>query len=452
MAIIKTHLYNISFDHDDLMKILIKIDQLKDSIYPQDSKKVANNVKGVSVMDNANPYNDALDYIYHTLDRLHIDKTLQAYHYEEIDIDKTMNIMNTVNARIDQIIEVRDSIAKERDENEEAWALLQKLEDKNLDIDQIKECKYISCRFGKIPVHEKEKIKYYSEYPFIFKEISRNEQYIWGLYAGLTKNISEIDNVFHSMSFEEVELPHFVHGTLEAATSEIAEENAAMDKYIRVMEERLAGVSEEYKEQLLNVFTQLYHLKLLYDQCKYVVDFSHKLAVYAFSSFTLEELQAQLSDIDSVRILELPVTIYQNQGIYSPVLVNNNSIVEPFEGLVKPKVGDTIDPTAIVALVIMITSVLIGDIGVGAILILLGILFGLKKTNHFSGMLKRLGVTILAGGLLLGRAFYVMQVYPAIVSVSLGIGISFMIWVGCCVVSIILGTIVKKVTRKTVKI
>lgn len=452
MAIIKTHLYNISFDHEDLMKILIKIDQLKDSVYPQDSKKVANNVKGVSIMDSANPYNDALDYIYHTLDRLNIDKTVQAYHNEEIDIDKTIVFMDTVNARIDQILEVRDSIAKERNENEEAWSLLQKLEDKNLDIDEINECKYISCRFGKIPIQEKEKIKYYSEYPFLFKEISRNEQYIWGLYAGLTKNISEIDNVFYSMSFEEVELPQFVHGTLEAASSEIAEENAAMDKYIRVMEERLAGVKEEYKEQLLNIFTQLYHLKLLYDQCKYVVDFSHKAAVYAFSSFTLEQMQEELANIDSVRILELPVTIYQNQGMYSPVLVNNNSLVEPFEGLVKPTVGDTIDPTSFVALIIMLTSVLIGDIGVGAILIILGVLFGLKKANHISGILKRLGATILVGGVFLGRAFYVMEVYPAIVSVPLGLGISFLIWMGCSIISILLGTIVKKVTRKTVKI
>lgn len=452
MAIIKTHLFNISFDHSDLMKMLIKMDELKDAVYPQDSKKIANNVKGVSVMDTTNPYNDALDYIYHILNRLEIDKTLQDYHYEEIDIKKAMAFMDEINAKIDQIMEVKESIAKERDENGEALSLLKQLQDANLDIDEIKECRYITCRFGKLPISEKEKIKYYGEYPFIFKEISRNEQYIWGLYAGLTANISEIDNVLYSMSFEEVELPHFAHGTLEAALNEVEEENAAMDKYIKVMDERLTGVKVEYLPHLLTIFTKLYNLKLLYDQCKYVVDFSHKAAMYAFSSYTIEQMQEKLSDIESVRILELPVTMYENQGMTSPVLVKNNGLVKPFEGLAKAHVGDTFDATALVALVTMLASLFIGDIGVGAVLLILGVLFTLKKESNFGGMLKRLGLTVLIGGLFLGRAFYSIELYPALFTMPVGLGLCFAIWIGCSVVSIILGIFVKKVTRKTVKI
>ena len=45
MAIIKTHFFNISFEHKDLMKMLIKMTEYQDEMFPQDSKKIANNVK-----------------------------------------------------------------------------------------------------------------------------------------------------------------------------------------------------------------------------------------------------------------------------------------------------------------------------------------------------------------------------------------------------------------------
>ena len=42
MAIIKTHFFNISFEHKDLMKMLIKMTEYQDEMFPQDSKKIAN--------------------------------------------------------------------------------------------------------------------------------------------------------------------------------------------------------------------------------------------------------------------------------------------------------------------------------------------------------------------------------------------------------------------------
>ena len=65
MAIIKTHFYNISFENRDLIKMLIKMTEYQEEMFPQDSKKIVNNVKGVSVMDQTNPYNEVLDNLYH---------------------------------------------------------------------------------------------------------------------------------------------------------------------------------------------------------------------------------------------------------------------------------------------------------------------------------------------------------------------------------------------------
>lgn len=85
MAIIKTHFYNISFENRDLIKMLIKMTEYQEEMFPQDSKKIVNNVKGVSVMDQTNPYNEVLDNLYHVLNRLGLNGNVQDNEYQEIN-------------------------------------------------------------------------------------------------------------------------------------------------------------------------------------------------------------------------------------------------------------------------------------------------------------------------------------------------------------------------------
>ena len=91
MAIIKTHFFNISFEHKDLMKMLIKMTEY------QDSKKIANNVKGVSVMDEANPYNEPLDNIYHILNRLNLESNVQDNEFKEINLHNANKLIDDIN-------------------------------------------------------------------------------------------------------------------------------------------------------------------------------------------------------------------------------------------------------------------------------------------------------------------------------------------------------------------
>lgn len=110
------------------------------------------------------------------------------------------------------------------------------------------------------------------------------------------------------------------------------------------------------------------------------MDFSQKASIYTFSSFDLKEAEAKFDDIDSVKVMELPVNIYENRNIVAPVLVRNNSLMQPFENVLSVTLGDTFDPTTIVALLTMlIGAVCVGDIGVGALLIVLGFLFTIKN-------------------------------------------------------------------------
>ena len=120
MAIIKTHFYNISFENRDLIKMLIKMTEYQEEMFPQDSKKIVNNVKGVSVMDQTNPYNEVLDNLYHVLNRLGLNGNVQDNEYQEINVASVKNLIEEVNTKIDEIVTIKEDILKEKDENDQA--------------------------------------------------------------------------------------------------------------------------------------------------------------------------------------------------------------------------------------------------------------------------------------------------------------------------------------------
>lgn len=453
MAIIKTHFFNISFEQKDLMKMLIKMTKYQEDMFPQDSKKIAHNVKGVSVMDDTNPYNEPLDNMYHILNRLNLDADVQNDDFKEINLYNVNKLIDDVNNKIDNIVNVREGIIKEKEENDEAIVLLKNLKDSKISVDDVKNTKYITCRFGKIPVADFNKIQYYRDYEFIFMELNRSKQYVWIVYAGLTNSISEIDNAFSSMSFEQISIPEFAHGRVSEAIDEIDEESKAMEQYIKKMDTKIEDVRNNYRDELLATFTTLYNLKRLYDKCRYVVDFSQKAAIYAFSSFDIKEVEEKFSDIESVRVIELPVNIYENKNIVAPVLIKNNKLFQPFENILSTTIGDTFDPTVLVGIITMVIgAVCIGDIGVGILLILLGLLFTIKKDNNFGNILKRVGTAILIGGLFYGTAFYQVQLYNPPLTLPLHIVHTFMFGVCLWVVLMVVLIIIKKIMRKSIDV
>lgn len=453
MAIIKTHFFNISFEQKDLMKMLIKMTKYQEDMFPQDSKKIAHNVKGVSVMDDVNPYNEPLDNMYHILNRLNLDADVQNDDFKEINLYNVNKLIDDVNNKIDNIVNVREGIIKEKEENDEAIVLLKNLKDSKISVDDVKNTKYITCRFGKIPVADFNKIQYYRDYEFIFMELNRSKQYVWIVYAGLTNSISEIDNAFSSMSFEQISIPEFAHGKVSEAIDEIDEESKAMEQYIKKMDTKIEEVRNNYRDELLATFTTLYNLKRLYDKCRYVVDFSQKAAIYAFSSFDIKEVEEKFSDIESVRVIELPVNIYENKNIVAPVLIKNNKLFQPFENILSTTIGDTFDPTVLVGIITMVIgAVCIGDIGVGILLILLGLLFTIKKDNNFGNILKRVGTAILIGGLFYGTAFYQVQLYNPPLTLPLHIVHTFMFGVCLWVVLMVVLIIIKKIMRKSIDV
>lgn len=442
-----THLYNIVFSRDDYMEVLMKLENHQDSIYPVKAKKVISNLDHATSMEDRNPYNEVLDELYNVMDVLHIERVDRPVQSAFLNVREILDYISEIHQKLDDINEIKRGIKKDYYENQEAIELLSCLNRDRISIDDIHELKYVALRFGKLPLSQIEKIKYFNSYPFVYQELSHTDQFAWIVYGGVEHSIGEIDNIFSSMNFEEVKLPKFAHGKMEEAVAELKAENKTMEAYLQELDQRIEKVKEENEEQLLGDFWKTYRLKELYKKGKYVVDLKTKAAVYAFSSFNKNELEA-IVNVPGITIHELPIDTYQDQGIEGPVYVENNTFFQPFECLFTFKPGERFDPTVIAGVVMMVSAlVLLGDLGVGVLAILLSFII----KGNISKLLQRVGAAVTIGGLLSGTVFYSMSLYNSIFVVgtnyAMQIGLFFVINIALLLVC----SLVKKVTKRSTK-
>ena len=442
-----THLYNIVFSRDDYMEVLMKLENHQDSIYPVKAKKVISNLDHATSMEDRNPYNEVLDELYNVMDVLHIERVDRPVQSAFLNVREILDYISEIHQKLDDINEIKRGIKKDYYENQEAIELISCLNRDRISIDDIHELKYVALRFGKLPLSQIEKIKYFDSYPFVYQELSHTDQFAWIVYGGVEHSIGEIDNIFSSMNFEEVKLPKFAHGKMEEAVAELKAEDKTMEAYLQELDQRIEKVKEENEEQLLGDFWKTYRLKELYKKGKYVVDLKTKAAVYAFSSFNKNELE-DIVNVPGITIHELPIDTYQDQGIEGPVYVENNAFFQPFECLFTIKPGEKFDPTVIAGVVMMLSAlVLLGDLGVGVLAILLSFII----KGNISKLLQRVGAAVTIGGLLSGTVFYSMSLYNSIFVVgtnyAMQIGLFFVINIALLLVC----SLVKKVTKRSTK-
>ena len=442
-----THLYNIVFSRDDYMEVLMKLENHQDSIYPVKAKKVISNLDHATSMEDRNPYNEVLDELYNVMDVLHIERVDRPVQSAFLNVREILDYISEIHQKLDDINEIKRGIKKDYYENQEAIELLSCLNRDRISIDDIHELKYVALRFGKLPLSQIEKIKYFDSYPFVYQELSHTDRFAWIVYGGVEHSIGEIDNIFSSMNFEEVKLPKFAHGKMEEAVAELKAEDKTMEAYLQELDQRIEKVKEENEEQLLGDFWKTYRLKELYKKGKYVVDLKTKAAVYAFSSFNKNELE-DIVNVPGITIHELPIDTYQDQGIEGPVYVENNTLFQPFECLFTFKPGEKFDPTVIAGVVMMLSAlVLLGDLGVGVLAILLSFII----KGNISKLLQRVGAAVTIGGLLSGTVFYSMSLYNSIFVVgtnyAMQIGLFFVINIALLLVC----SLVKKVTKRSTK-
>lgn len=412
MAIEEMVLLNMTFDRHELDEVLFK---LKGSqyFYPQSASKIVNNVKGVHALQEDNVYTQLLDRLIQIASDIKLDLNRDLAPGHTLDYQVKSDYLTSLEEEIKKIKDVQDQLIQEKDENEKTLEMLNRLSLSEVNLDQLLECQYVQARFGRFKRQNLDKIKYYEGRPFIFNKLGEDHHYVWCCYI-VTNNLQlEVDNIFQALGFEEIKIPSFVHGKLEDAKKELKDEIDAMQEYILRMDQKMTILRETHKVDLLKLYSTASFLQRIEEYKVFVVNYQSKCAIYGFiPTRILDEFKNQMKDIESMEYQKLPADILDHQQVVAPTVVHNAKIVKPFEAVSKVKQSDKIDTTiAFAVLYYAVFIIFLGDLGVGAILALLGLLMRKKKMGS---LLLSLGIASMLGGLIYGDLFYTMNLYPAI--------------------------------------
>ena len=186
-----------------------------------------------------------------------------------------------------------------------------------------------------------------------------------------------------------------------------------MESYIKNADEKLEDLRLRYQDTLLDLYASLYSMNEKEKGKDFIVDYS---TVYGLAGFIPKrngtDFKSKLTSLNAdIRVL--PCDMYEEQGISAPTITYNYFFAKPFEMISKVKEKEKVDTTLAYAVMYILTfMLLLGDLGVGAVLLILGLLMR-KKT--FGQLLEVLGISTAIGGLLYGNLFYTKSLYPSVI-------------------------------------
>lgn len=302
-------------------------------------------------------------------------------------------------------------IAEEIRENEEAIKNLEPLTEFNADLSKLSEFKFISYCFGKLPKGGYKTLNtYLSDMNVIFVKTKENEHSVWGFYFVPSDEKKKADEIFTSLYFERISLPHKINGTPKEMCEELKKRNAELKSERKnILSSAAVGV-EQYKKQLYEIlntagkrkaYSNVKTMAAHSDDYFYIVGWMSKKDAKALKKETKDDAEVALFYTEKPENLK---------GIVSPpTKLSNNPVFRPFEMFVKmygyPEYNE-IDPTPILAITyILFFGMMFGDLGQSLVLALGGLYIGYKKNNDLA---KIIGIVSFSGaifGVLYGSVF-----------------------------------------------
>ncbi len=281
----------------------------------------------------------------------------------------------------------------------------------DIQLSEIFDCEFIKVRFGRLPQASYERLKYYSDNPYIMLQPCRSDDhYVWGAYFSPIENVAEVDRIFQSLMWERLHLPD--------ATGTPAEECRAMELRIAQLREEAAmadseatALWEEEKYRCSLLYRLLERRNDSFELRRSVAKYKHGDEFFLAGWVTADDaddMRRRMDEVDGIDCkIERPDAA---EGHSPPVRLKNRAFARPFEFYVSmyglPEYGET-DPTPFVAITyFLLFGMMFADVGQGLVLSLVGWFFMWKlKGMELGRIISLCGLSSAFFGVLLGSVF-----------------------------------------------
>lgn len=281
----------------------------------------------------------------------------------------------------------------------------------DIQLSEIFDCEFIKVRFGRLPRASYERLKYYSDNPYIMLQPCRSdEHYVWGAYFSPIENVAEVDRIFQSLMWERLHLPD--------ATGTPAQECVVMEERIAQLREEAAQADaeanalwEEEKYRCSLLYRLLERRSGSFELRRSVARYKHGDEFFLAGWVTADDADDMRRRMDEVNGIECKIERPDAaEGHSPPVRLKNRAFARPFEFYVSmyglPEYGET-DPTPFVAITyFLLFGMMFADVGQGLVLSLVGWFFMWKlKGMELGRIISLCGISSAFFGVLLGSVF-----------------------------------------------
>ncbi|MDP4134068.1 MAG: V-type ATPase 116kDa subunit family protein, partial [Bacillota bacterium] len=342
-------------------------------------------------------------------------------HPPPLSSEDALSVLSSADSDLKDYTEKLSSLASEKAEALNIIEQLSPLLSEDFRFEDLFNMKFITFRYGKIPLDSYKKLLNYIESSMSGEAIisqffvdENNREYTYGMYFAPELSHERADSIFSSLHFERVPLSATLQGTpkeeyekaketRKKVEAELSNVESKKQYYIKTKDSSIASACKT-----ITVYDNAFNVR------KYALtassgSFSKRFALVGWMSE--KDSQKLLKDTENDSKVMLVVDEDKDKLIKTkpPTKLKNFFLFKPFELYIEmyglPSYGEY-DPTTLVALTYaFFFGMMFGDLGQGIILCLLGFLLYAFKRMRLAGILGFSGIFSCIFGVLFGSVF-----------------------------------------------
>lgn len=407
----KMKFLSITGPKDDIDRV---IDQYlsKYDIQLENALSELKTVKDLRPYMETNPYKDVYQRSGEILSSLGESAPLTSS--RQLTVEEAAAIVQELDTQVSELSAKKAELTTEMETLQSSLDKVNHFTGLDYDLSSILHFKYIKFRFGRIAREYYDKFfnYVYDTIDTVLYNCKEDEEYIWVVYFVPDTISDKIDAIYSSMHFERFFLPDEYEGTPTEAMQTLEEEIARVKTSISQIDEKITGILNSRKDDLIAANQRLYTFSNNFDVRKLAACTKQDVNTFYIlcgwmSDKDAKAFQQEVSNDD--RAYCVVEDDHNNIISRPPTKLKNPKLFKPFEMFIDmyglPAYNE-IDPTILIGITYSILfGFMFGDVGQGLCLLLGGFLLFKTKKMSLAAIISCCGFFSTIFGFLFGSVF-----------------------------------------------
>ncbi len=416
----KMKLLHITGPRNDIDRV-VRLYLDKYDIHFENAMTSLNNLKNVRPFVETNLYKEAAQIGEELKQYLEVSRKTDL----EVTPEQAQGIILDVHGQMGDVVKQQGEVQEELRQLKEWMAETAPFIGLDFELCKVMDFHFIDYQFGRIKVenyHKLEQYVFHNPYT-LFYECNNDTEYVWGVYFAPHTHLVEIEAVYASFHFEEIQVPDDLEGTPRQAFEQAKELLGSLEQKLERLQMQAVELVKAREAEILAACECLNSYCSNFEIRKFAActnareeGVEHYILYGWMAKKDAKKLQREIAMDENVNCVEEE----PGEGLSSkpPTKLKNPRILKPFEMFVEmyglPAYHE-MDPTLFIALTYtFMFGVMFGDVGQGACLALGGFLLYKMKKMRLAGIVAVAGVWSVIFGFLYGSLFGFEEAIPAL--------------------------------------